>query len=200
MDFAKFTFVFTLAAVINGLGIVRWLTAVAEVLRRRQSLQVQYSAVFISYAAFQFLLHILLWWSLWGIRTLEAFDFLDYLFLLSGPLIIFLASSVLVPEVDDGKVDLEAHYRNVYQVYATLMLVAWLWTILFWPVLGGFFAPIWPFTVGFFLLAGAQRFTKNLRIHRFLAAGYWLLLAGFIFGYALELGAVAESVNQVVPE
>lgn len=35
LDFRAFAFIITLAAVINGLGIVRWLTAFAEFLRQK---------------------------------------------------------------------------------------------------------------------------------------------------------------------
>ena len=41
LDFRAFAFIITLAAVVNGLGIVRWLSALAEYLRQQSSLDVQ---------------------------------------------------------------------------------------------------------------------------------------------------------------
>ena len=60
LDFRAFAFIITLAAVVNGLGIVRWLTAFSEYLRRRQSLDIQHYWVFSLLAGYQFLLHILM--------------------------------------------------------------------------------------------------------------------------------------------
>jgi hypothetical protein len=48
-----------LAAVVNGLGIVRYLTDLSEYLRRRQALDFKPYWVFILIAGFQFMLRIL---------------------------------------------------------------------------------------------------------------------------------------------
>ena len=68
LEFASFAFIITLAAVVNGLGIVRWLTGLAEYLRHKDSLSIRHYWVLSLFATFQFLLHILMWWSLWGVR------------------------------------------------------------------------------------------------------------------------------------
>jgi len=51
LDFRAFAFIITLAAVVNGLGIVRWLTALSEYLRQRQSLDIQHYWVYNLLAA-----------------------------------------------------------------------------------------------------------------------------------------------------
>ena len=109
VDFRAFAFVVSLAAVVNGLGIVRWLAGFGEYLRRRQSLDLRHDWVFILFAGHQFLLHILLWWSLWGVRDASNFNFLIYLYMLAGPVLLYLGSSLLVPDVDET-VDLRSHY------------------------------------------------------------------------------------------
>ncbi len=42
LDFRAFAFIITLAAVVNGLGIVRWVAGFAEYLRQANSLQVKH--------------------------------------------------------------------------------------------------------------------------------------------------------------
>ena len=62
-EFASFAFISTLAAVINGLGIIRWLNSLADYLRKRDSMTIEYYWVYTLAAVFQFVLHILLWWA-----------------------------------------------------------------------------------------------------------------------------------------
>ena len=86
----SFTFVISLAAVINGLGIVRLLSALAEYLRKRERLEIHHYWVFSLFVSMQLLVHVLLWWSLWGIQGASTFNFLVYLFVLSSPTLIYL--------------------------------------------------------------------------------------------------------------
>ena len=64
LDFRAFAFIITLAAVVNGLGIVRLLASFAEYLRHRAKMKIASYWVFNAWVGFQFLLHILMWRSL----------------------------------------------------------------------------------------------------------------------------------------
>ncbi len=194
MDYAAFAFIFTLAAVINGLGIVRWLAALAEYVRRAETLKVTNHRVFLLFATYQFLLHVLLWWSLWGIRSVDAFDFLDYLFLLAGPVLFFLGSSLLVPDPGESQVDLGEHFAAVRKPYATTLVLAFLWTILLWPVLRGGFAPTAPYLAVFLVLAIVLRFTANPKALAMIGTLNWACLVVYISMFAMELGGVASSI------
>jgi hypothetical protein len=72
LNYPAFAFIISLAAVVNGLGIVRWIAGFAEYLRQRNSLQVKHYWVFNLWAAAQFLLHILLRYATG--RGGEAYD------------------------------------------------------------------------------------------------------------------------------
>ncbi len=95
-DISTFAFTISLAAVINGLGIVRLLTTLAEYLRVRDKFKVTHYWVYELLLLFQFLLHVLLWWTLWGARDASNFNFLIYLYMLAGPVLLYLGSSLLV--------------------------------------------------------------------------------------------------------
>jgi hypothetical protein len=195
LDFRAFAFIITLAAVINGLGIVRWLSALAEYLRRSQSLSVKHYWVYALAAGFQFMVHILLWWSLWGTREAGEFNFLSYLYLLTGPILLFLGTTLLVPDVGDDGVDLRAHYFSVRRIYSTVLLLLWIWVIFLWPVLAGAFAPTAPILVVFTILAGALRVTANPIVHAAVFVVYWLLLVAFVALFAMQLGGVGALMS-----
>ncbi len=192
LDFPAFAFIMTLAAVINGMGIVRLLASFAEYLRHQSNLEIVHYWVFNLWIAFQFLLHVLLWWSLWNTRAVEAFTFLHYLYLLSGPVLLYLGASLLIPDLDDLAMDMYKHFYGIRVAYFTVIVIFWLWVIFLFPILIGRFAPTLPVLVSFLAIALTLRFTANPKIHAAAAISIWLLLTIFVAAFAMQLGAVAE--------
>jgi len=188
IEFASFAFIITLAAVVNGLGIVRWLTALAEYLRHSNTLNLRHYWIFGLLAPFQFLLHILMWWSLWGVRGAEEINFLMYVYVLAGPVLLYLGTSVLVPSIDEDMVDLKTHYFTVRPTYSSVLSLLWLWAIFMSPVLRGTFAPTMPVFALFLVFSLTQRTTTKPKIQGLLATLNWLLLIVFVAVYAMQLG------------
>ena len=62
-------FVVALAAVVNGLGIVRLIGGFGDYLRKRHVLEVEHYLPFTAMAFFQLLTHALLWWSILGLKS-----------------------------------------------------------------------------------------------------------------------------------
>ena len=187
IEFASFAFIITLAAVVNGLGIVRWLTGLAEYLRRKSSLRVKHYWVYSLNAAFQFLLHILMWWSLWGVRAAAEINFLMYVYLLAGPVLLYLGTSVLAPDIADD-VDMRQHYDRVRKTYSSILALLWLWAIMMGLVLRGEFAPTAPLYALFLTAAVMQRIVFKPGIQALVAVLNWLLVIAFIGLYAMQLG------------
>jgi hypothetical protein len=195
LDFRAFAFIITLAAVVNGLGIVRWVAGFAEYLRQKNSFQVKHYWVFSLWAAAQFLLHILLWWSLWGVREAETFNFLVYLYVLTGPILLYLGTSLLVPNVDGNLVDLRAHYFEVHHSYFTVFALLWLWAIFSSPILRGFFSATAPIFTLYLAMAVTLRFTANPRVHAVLAVMNWILLVAYVALFSMQLGGMARLIT-----
>ena len=194
LDFRAFAFITTLAAVINGLGVVRWVTGFAEYLKRRSALKVEHYWVFSLWAGAQFLFHILLWWSLWGVREVESFNLITYLYLLAGPVLLYLGTSLLAPSLEGELIDFSAHYFEVRRSYFTVSTMLWCWMIFAWPVLLGLFSPTTPVLVICFLTAFTLRSTADKRIHAALAVMIWLVLITFVSVFGMQLGGVAQSM------
>lgn len=195
LDFRSFAFIITLAAVVNGLGIVRWLTGFSEYLRNRDTLKVQHYWVYNLAAGFQFMIHIVLWWSLWGIREAGTFNFLTYLYLLLGPILLYLATGLLVPDIKDGAADVKAHYFQTRRTYSTVLGLLWLWALLMWPVLLGAFAPTAPLVAAFAILALVMRSTDKPVVHATVAILNWLVLVTFVGLFAMKLGGVGDMMS-----
>jgi hypothetical protein len=195
LDFRAFAFIITLAAVVNGLGIVRWLAGFAEYLRRKNTLNVKHYWVLNLAATFHFMLHILLWWTLWGVREGSTFNFLTYLYLLTGPVLLFLGTALLLPNVDGDAVDVRTHYFDVRPTYSTVLILVWLWAIFATPVLRGVFAPTAPLLALFLATAVIMRATGKPKIHGLMVSLNWLLIAVFVTLYALQLGGPSQQMG-----
>lgn len=188
VDASSFVFIITLAGVVNGLGIVRWLTGFTEYIRHRSSLNMPLYWVYTLAACFQFLLHVLFWWSLWSLRDAATINFLSYLFLLSGPILLFVGTALLMPGFNGDEIDLRAHYFLARSNYSTVLVLLWLWAIFSSPILRGFFAPTLPIFLAFLVNAIAMRVSANPKIHGVAAVVNWLLFASIIGFYFLQLG------------
>lgn len=193
IDASSFVFIISLAAVINGLGIVRWLTGFAEFVRRRSQIDVRPSWVYSSMAVFQFLLHVLFWWSLWNIRGTASVNFLSYLYLLAGPILLFIGTVLLSVGPDTDSVDLESHYESVRKPYATVLGLAWLWAVLLSPVLRGTIADNAPVFLAFLAIAVIQRLLGNPLAQRIVAAANWVVIIWFVVFFQLYLGGTAAA-------
>ena len=188
IDASSFVFIISLAAVVNGLGIVRWLNAFAEYIRRRSTIEIRHYRVFTLLAVFQFLLHILFWWSLWNIRGTASVNFLSYLYLLSGPVLLFVGTAILSANLDSDGVDLREHYAGMRKPYATVLILTWVWAIFLSPVLRGSFIGTSVVFAAFLLIAVVQRLVDKPVVQTVVAVANWILIAFFVAAYQFRLG------------
>jgi hypothetical protein len=190
-----FNFIAALAAVINGLGIVRWLNNLAEYLKRKESMAVEHYWVFALAGAFQFVLHVLFWWSLWSIRDAGTLNFVSYLYMLIGPILLFLGSAFLAPDIDGDRLNLKQHYYAARPVYSTLLVMLWAWASLASLVFRRTVTDAIPVLISFLLIALVQRLVAGEFVQRATVVLNWLVLLLFILSFAKELGGLSPLVG-----
>ena len=188
-------FVITLAAVINGLGIVQLVKGFGYYLKNHSVINVRHYWVYTLLAVFQLLAHLLLWWSILGVtRTVEHINFLTYLYIITGPTLLYLGTSVIVPELKDASIDLRKEYFNFRKTFFSIMAAFWLWVMFVWPVLGHKFPPTISLLIAWLFISLVLRFTDNLKIHAVLALANLIVYAAFIVLFAMQAGGVSSSV------
>lgn len=188
-------FVIALAAVVNGLGIVRLLSGLSEYLRNHSMLKVRHYWVYNLLAIFQLLAHLLLWWSVLGLRSTGNINFLSYLYLLIGPTLLFLCTSIMVPDIEDKTVDLYAAYYRFRKIFFSLLTAFWLWAIFVWPVFGHSFAPTVPLIMVWLFISATLLLTDNPKVHAALIVANLAVYAGFIAMFAMQLGEVGRMMT-----
>jgi len=187
-------FVLSLVAVINGLGIVRLLTVMSDCLKKRAELGIQFYWVHTLYLVFQLLMHLLLWWSIVGLHKIGDLHFLSYLYILVGPTLLFLGTTLLIPEAKTDTIDLRAEYYGVRKIYFSLMAAFYLWAIFVWPVFGHAFAPTAPLITIFFLIALMAIVSDKPKLHAALILSNLAIYATFIILYATHLSELGHSI------
>ena len=189
------TFVIALAAVVNGLGIVRLLGGFSSYLKNRASLDVAHYWVYAVVSIFQFLIHLLLWWSIIGLKAAANINFLTYLYLLIGPTLLFLGTSLLIPDSIKESLNLREIYFEIRKTFYLIAILFWLWAIFLWPAFGYSFAPTVPMISLFLLISLVLRFTRNHKVHAVLVVGNLVVYVMFVALYAMNLGAVARQMT-----
>ena len=94
-------FVIALVAVINGLGVIRLLSAYGDFLAHRNEGRITHFWIYYLVALFQLMIHFLFWWSIVGVRAAGEVNFLQFLYLLIGPTLLYLGTSILIAESED---------------------------------------------------------------------------------------------------
>ena len=193
-------FVIALAAVVNGVGIVRLLGGLSDYLRNYSTLNVRHYWVYTLLAIFQVLAHLLLWWSILGLRTAGHINFLSYLYLLIGPTLLYLCTSIIVPDIKipdikDEAIDLRAQYYSFRKIFFSLLTAFWLWAIFVWPVFGHSFAPTVPMIILWMLISLTLFITDNPKVHAVLMVANCAVYAGFIALFAMQLGEVGRMMT-----
>lgn len=193
-DVSSFAFTISLAAVINGLGLVRLMTTLAEYVKGRYKLQITHYWLYILLLGVQFLMHILLWWAMFGTRAAGTLNFLQYLYLLIGPVLLYLSTSLLLPDTDEATYDMRELYQQLARPYFTVVALFWLWSCFLWKTLVGVFPPPVPFLAAFVLVAVGARFTTTGKAHPFVVSLYGIMILVFIALYQIELGGIAQDI------
>lgn len=193
MNNLAFNYVAALASVINALGIVRILVRFSEYVQRGESLKVDHSWTFTLLIVHQFLLHVLLWWLLWGIREATNFYYLTYLYMLMGPILLFLGTSLLTPDIVDNEVNLLELYDRVRPTYSTTLVLVWTWALFTRPVFHGELAPSTSVFVCYLLAALLLRSTSNRTVNLLVAVAYWILLIVYLTLFGGNFGGPAAT-------
>lgn len=189
--------VIALAAVINGLGIVRLVGGFADYLKNHATLNIQHYWVYTLLAVFQLLIHLLLWWSILGVKTsIDNVNFLSFSYLVIGPTLLYFGTSIMIPDIKDKSVDLRTEYYNFRKIFFSILIIFWLWGIFIWPVFGHSFAPTVPLIAVWLFMSLVLRFTDNPKVHAALIVANCVVYVTFIAIFAMQLGEVGRIAVQ----
>ena len=184
-----FGYVSVIMSVVIGLGLSHLLTGVVELFKARR--RVRFYWVHLVWVVLIFVGHIFLWWTMWNLRLIRAWNFFSFLLILLAPVLLYVAAAFLVPKIDDeGSLDLRDYF---YQNNSAFFLVNAAFTALMgtenWVLTGRPSPPRVTLVLAFwFALLCVSAAVKNARYHAVVALLFSLLFLGFIVLFGLRLG------------
>jgi len=100
---------FVLVSIVLGLGITQLLTGLSQLLQNPD----KSSVYFPSFIWFFVLLvaHVQTWWTLFGLRSIENWNFVQFFVVLLQPIGLYLLSTPALPLQSNGSIE-EYYFRN----------------------------------------------------------------------------------------
>jgi hypothetical protein len=187
MESQSFNHIAVLVVVLNAIGLGTLMIGIAGFLRQSPKQTLKPSGVLIAWFVLHVYLHVMLWWRFYGLDLVASFNFFDYLFMLSGPMCLLFGSALLLPDEEDGTIDMPAYLDRIYGRLFSIEAIFWVWALLFGPLLTGKWESVWylwAIMVAISLLLALTR-ARSLRIA--LTGAAWLVQLVFIANAALML-------------
>ena len=117
-----FDFLLALYSIVAGLGIAVLVRSIGQLIEARD--RVRLYGVHSCFIVFTFVAQVVSWLSLWRFSGHGAWTVADTLILLCIPLLLYLVSHLMVPELEDGLVhDLRDYYFRHARWTQGLLLV-----------------------------------------------------------------------------
>ena len=129
-----FEYFSAMVAVILALGVTHILTAIGQLAQKPELGKLYW--VHTLWVLLILASHFTAWWNIWDLRQTMDFSYFAYLYMLTGPVALFLAAGVLVPRfVFAEKIVLREHYYAVRKTFFLMMLIFVAWPLLMDPIL-----------------------------------------------------------------
>lgn len=183
-----FDYLAVLISIVLGLGIANILTGIGDLVRARDRVT-PYAPLFIQMGNV-FLIHLQMWWSMFGLRHVHNWTFPMFLFTLLQPVLLYLMTTFLVPRVrDEGPVDLRAAYFRERAWFAAALFASVAVSLIRSRLTDGRFPGI-PNLVAhamFATLGVIGFFARSNRVHQVLAPAVTLVMVAYVSLLFFEL-------------
>lgn len=130
LDLSAFKHVVVPVGVVIALGVARIVSAASDYTQRRG--RTRFALSHTLWSTTLTLIFVGLWWTVWGLRHIDAslWSFFTLVFLLIGPCFLFMAASLILPDVpDEGTLDLGKQLEDVGRAFFLCMLGFLLWLV-----------------------------------------------------------------------
>jgi len=187
MTSMEFPFISVMFAVIMGMGVVYILIAIAKIIHGyRQDISPYW--LHLAWIIFLLLLHFHVWWGLWDFQEVTSWNYFTYLLLLSGPVLLFVAVAIIIPEdKQQGKVNLRQFYFKTNVKFFLTLALAVIWGISLYPVFYGKLDPVFGWLLSFLVIMIMLSFIKKPIFHVVLSITAWAFFVIWILSYGFNL-------------
>ena len=135
-------------------------------------------------------LHLHMWWSFWALRGVADWNYASFVYVLIGPAALVIASHIIIPDLLEGRIDVERHYFDTSRVFFGILTATAVWAMFLEPIMGlrSFFVPFRFMQVAGIVAFGSCSASKNKRLHAAAIVLIVLLLVTGITFTRFQLG------------
>jgi hypothetical protein len=177
-----FNYLSVMVSIVLGLGLTQLFAGIGNLVQIRR--RVKRYWLHTLWVVMLIGLHVHMWWSFWALRGVTDWTYGSFVFVLFGPGALVIASHIVIPELIEGRIDVEKHYFDTSPIFFGVLGAAAGWAMLIEPVMGlrTFFVPFRALQTVGLLAFIACTVSKNRRLHAgaialiatILVAGIWL--------------------------
>jgi hypothetical protein len=104
-----FSHLSVLISIVLGLGLTNLLMGLARIVQMRARVKVYWPPIIWAFVLL--LVHVQMWWTMFGLRTFGPWTFQAFAVVLMQPVLLFFLSALILPDFDrDEALDLRANY------------------------------------------------------------------------------------------
>jgi hypothetical protein len=115
-----FDYLSVFLSIVLGLGLTQLLSAVARWLEQRHETRLYAPAAI--WAAFLMLVLVQTWWSMFGMRNIRTWSFLQFCVVLAQPVLLYLLTALVLPGPQSEERDLQAFFFRHRTWFFTLLM------------------------------------------------------------------------------
>lgn len=113
--------------VLLTIGIGNIIMALAALIDKRNP--VKADVIHTSWVLLLLLMHFNLFWHVLDILSIETWQFMAFLYIVAGAIVIFFATNVLLPDASSNTTDLRSHYFDVRRQFFGFLGLLMVWTV-----------------------------------------------------------------------
>lgn len=186
-----FNYLSVMISVIVGLGLTQLFAGIGNFVQIRR--RVRFYWLHALWILLLIVLHLHMWWSFWVLQEVADWHYGIFTYVLVGPAALVVASHIIVPELIDGTIDVEAYYYDTARVFFGMLVLIALWAMFLEPVTGvrQFVRPFRLMQTTGLLVFVACAVSRNKRLHEVAAVLVAALVAIAILYTRFRLGQLA---------
>lgn len=159
-----FEYVSVMVGIVLALGVSHLLDATSRILRERSWHELD--PLFSVWFLIQIGIHFEVWWALWSYRDLAVWDYMSFVYVIIGPVLLVINNGFLVPtRAELGSVCLEEHFLTMKPRIMGVWILFMAWSVLFGPIVAGELVEEVISQVVMIGLVLLTLFTRSRRVH-----------------------------------
>src|SRR6058998_2632434 len=110
-----FGYLSVMVSIVLGLGLTQLFAGIGNLvqIRRRVKLYWLHSL----WVLLLIVLHVHMWWSFWALRVVADWNYATFVYVLIGPAALVIASHIIIPELLEGRIDVQRHYFDTSPLF-----------------------------------------------------------------------------------